>query len=65
MKVSSIKILYLFRKGRHLKKGSLSNVNSMGDCDGATQYARQRSFPVTTFDLVPRETYNPYSCGYS
>ena len=24
----------------------------MGDCDRATQYARQRSFPVTAFDLV-------------
>ena len=26
--------------------------NSMGDCDGATHYVRQRSFPMTAFDLV-------------
>ena len=25
---------------------------TMGDCDGAAQYVRQRSFPVTAFDLV-------------
>ena len=41
-----------YESGRSLKRGSLSNVNFMGDCDGATQYACQRSFPVTAFDLV-------------
>ena len=35
-----------------MKRGSLSNVNSMGDCDQATQSERRRSFPVRAFDLV-------------
>ena len=46
-----MEILYS-ENGRYLKRGSLCNVNSMGDCDGVTQYVCQRSFPVTAFDLV-------------
>ena len=36
----------------NLKRGSLSNVNSMGDCDGAIQSERQRLFPLIAFDLA-------------
>ena len=33
-------------------RGSLSNVNSIGNCHGATQSGRQWSFPVIAFDVV-------------
>ena len=35
-----------------LKRGSLPNVNSMGDCDEAPQSEHRWSFPVTAFDIV-------------
>ena len=43
---------YLLRERWYLKRGSSSNVNSMGDCDGATQSERRRWFPVTTFQVI-------------
>ena len=48
------KFLIYYENGRYLKRGSLSNVNSgrLWRGHGATQYARQRSFPVIAFDLV-------------
>ena len=38
---------------RHSLRGSLSNVNSMGDCDGATQSECRWSFLVTAFHVIP------------
>ena len=37
---------------QYLMRGSLSNVNSLGDCDGATQSERRRSLPVTAFHVI-------------
>ena len=47
--INESSLFIYYKNGRYLKRGSLSNVNSMGDCDGATQYARRRSFPVTAW----------------
>ena len=47
---------------RYLKRGSLSNVNSVGDCDGATQSERWWSFLGTVFHVISifhHETHSP------
>ena len=41
-------IIYL-ENDRYLKRGSLSNVHSMGDCDGSEH---PWSFPVTAFHVI-------------
>ena len=35
-----------------MKRGSLSDVNSIGDCDKATQSERWWSFPMTALHVI-------------